>query len=82
LAWFWTSYKATDIVFRMEDDEAFEQVHALPARLYAEGLIEGVRVDHIDGLSDPAGYCQRLRRHLDPTQPARPYQHRCASITL
>jgi malto-oligosyltrehalose synthase len=57
----------------MEDDEAFEQVHALPARLYAEGLIEGVRVDHVDGLSDPAGYCQQLRRRLDPTQPSRPY---------
>ena len=61
------------VCLRMEDDEAFEQVHALPARLYAEGLIEGVRVDHVDGLSDPAGYCQQLRRRLDPTQPSRPY---------
>ena len=57
----------------MEDDEAFEAVHAMIARLYAEGLIDGVRVDHIDGLADPAGYCHKLRQRLDPSNPARPY---------
>jgi (1->4)-alpha-D-glucan 1-alpha-D-glucosylmutase len=61
------------VCLRMEDEETFETVHALPARLYAEGLIEGVRVDHVDGLSDPASYCHRLRRRLDPTTPSRPY---------
>src|SRR5262249_19229954 len=43
------------------------------ARLYAEGLVDGVRIDHVDGLNDPAGYCQRLRRRLDPRMPSRPY---------
>ena len=44
---------------------AFEDVHALIFRLYADGLIDGMRVDHIDGLADPAGYCVALRRRLD-----------------
>jgi len=46
---------------RAEDERVFELVHALPLRLYREGLIDGVRVDHVDGLSDPAGYGRRLR---------------------
>ncbi|WP_428671551.1 malto-oligosyltrehalose synthase [Reyranella sp.] len=61
------------VCLRMEDDEAFEAAHAMIARLYAEGTIDGVRVDHIDGLADPAGYCRKLRQRLDPTNPARPY---------
>lgn len=50
---------------RVEDSRVFDAVHALPLRLYAEGLIDGVRVDHVDGLADPAGYCRRLRAALD-----------------
>jgi (1->4)-alpha-D-glucan 1-alpha-D-glucosylmutase len=61
------------VCLRMEEDEAFEATHAMVARLYAEGTIDGVRVDHVDGLADPAGYCRRLRQRLDPTNPARPY---------
>jgi len=61
------------VCLRMEDDEAFEVAHATIARLYAEGTIDGVRVDHIDGLADPAGYCRKLRHRLDPASPARPY---------
>ncbi|GAA0441563.1 MULTISPECIES: malto-oligosyltrehalose synthase [Sphingomonas] len=53
---------------RIEDPEVFDAVHALPLRLYAEGLIDGVRVDHVDGLTDPAGYCRTLRARLDATQ--------------
>jgi (1->4)-alpha-D-glucan 1-alpha-D-glucosylmutase len=49
---------------RVEDERVFDWVHALPLRLYREGLIDGVRVDHIDGLSDPAGYGRRLRHAL------------------
>lgn len=61
------------VCLRMDDEEAFESVHALVARLYAEGMIDGVRVDHVDGLADPAGYCRKLRERLDPTNPARPW---------
>jgi (1->4)-alpha-D-glucan 1-alpha-D-glucosylmutase len=50
---------------RAEDPEVFEATHALYFRLYREGLIDGVRVDHVDGLTDPAGYCRGLRERLD-----------------
>ena len=50
---------------RIEDESVFEATHALYFRLYAEGLIDGVRVDHVDGLTDPACYCRTLRARLD-----------------
>lgn len=50
---------------RVEEQAVFDAVHALPLRLYREGLIDGVRVDHVDGLADPGGYCQRLRAALE-----------------
>ncbi|KQN30372.1 malto-oligosyltrehalose synthase [Sphingomonas sp. Leaf34] len=50
---------------RAEDSVVFDATHALYFRLYAEGLIDGVRVDHVDGLTDPAGYCRQLRARLD-----------------
>jgi (1->4)-alpha-D-glucan 1-alpha-D-glucosylmutase len=46
---------------RMENPALFEPVHALVGRLIAEGKIHGLRIDHIDGLLDPKGYCTRLR---------------------
>lgn len=54
---------------RVEEPRVFDAVHALPLRLYREGLIDGVRVDHVDGLADPAGYCRRLRAALDGERP-------------
>ncbi|WP_343525148.1 malto-oligosyltrehalose synthase [Sphingomonas sp.] len=50
---------------RVEDDAVFEETHALYFRLYAEGLIDGVRIDHVDGLTDPVGYCRKLRARFD-----------------
>src|SRR6185437_7302647 len=46
---------------RVEDEATFDAVHARIARLIAEGAIDGLRLDHIDGLADPVGYCARLR---------------------
>src|SRR5690606_11650688 len=46
---------------RVEDEEVFDATHELPLRWLAEGSLEGLRIDHIDGLYDPAGYLQRLR---------------------
>jgi (1->4)-alpha-D-glucan 1-alpha-D-glucosylmutase len=46
---------------RIEDNDVFRAVHALPLRLLADGVIDGLRVDHIDGLADPAAYCAKLR---------------------
>lgn len=57
---------------RMEHAKAFESVHALIFHLYGEGIIDGVRVDHIDGLSDPASYCRALRQRLEALAPQRP----------
>jgi (1->4)-alpha-D-glucan 1-alpha-D-glucosylmutase len=57
---------------RVERDEVFDLIHALPLRLYREGLIDGVRVDHIDGLADPAAYGVKLRTALEAAQSARP----------
>ncbi len=51
---------------RIEDPAVFDATHALYFRLYDEGLIEGVRIDHVDGLTDPIGYCRKLRDRLGP----------------
>jgi (1->4)-alpha-D-glucan 1-alpha-D-glucosylmutase len=45
---------------RMEGGEVFEATHRLLLRMIAEGKVQGVRLDHIDGMYDPRGYCQRL----------------------
>lgn len=59
---------------RAEDPDVFAATHALVFRLFAAGVIEGVRVDHVDGLSDPAGYCHRLVSGLEEADPGRlPY---------
>lgn len=52
---------------RQEDPAVFELTHALILRLWAEGRIDGVRIDHVDGLTDPAAYLAQLRRRLDET---------------
>lgn len=44
----------------MEHGEVFEATHRLLLRLIAEGKVKGVRLDHIDGMYDPRGYCRRL----------------------
>ena len=46
---------------RQEDPEVFAETHALALRLVREGLVDGLRIDHPDGLADPAGYLRRLR---------------------
>jgi malto-oligosyltrehalose synthase len=56
---------------RIEDPAVFEATHATLFRLYSDGLIDGFRVDHVDGLSDPPGYCRRLRRRLEELRPDR-----------
>ncbi len=58
---------------RVERLEVFEAVHALIFDLYAEGVIDGIRVDHVDGLADPAAYCRALRGHLDRLSEERPF---------
>lgn len=66
-------FEITDLAgLRVEQDEVFDAVHELVLRLYAEGWIDGVRIDHIDGLSDPLAYSQRLRARLEALRAQRP----------
>ncbi|HEX5314513.1 MAG TPA: malto-oligosyltrehalose synthase [Gammaproteobacteria bacterium] len=46
---------------RIEDPQLFATAHRLVAQLLADGRLDGLRIDHIDGLHDPAEYCRRLR---------------------
>ncbi|MGF6773856.1 (1-_4)-alpha-D-glucan 1-alpha-D-glucosylmutase [Paraburkholderia sp. GAS199] len=58
---------------RVERPEVFEAVHALPFRLYQEGVVDGLRIDHVDGLAEPREYCQRLRQRLTELRDTAPY---------
>jgi (1->4)-alpha-D-glucan 1-alpha-D-glucosylmutase len=53
---------------RQEDPEVFEETHRLALSLVRDGLVDGLRIDHPDGLADPAGYLERLHaegvRHI------------------
>ncbi|KRE17583.1 hypothetical protein ASE66_29405 [Bosea sp. Root483D1] len=57
---------------RIEEPNAFEAAHHLAFAFYEEGLIDGLRIDHVDGLADPASYCAKLRARLDGLSPKRP----------
>ena len=46
---------------RQEDDAVFDHTHRALRQLIDEDLIDGIRVDHPDGLTDPFGYLTRLR---------------------
>ncbi len=46
---------------RMERPEVFEATHRLVLDLAGQGAIDGMRIDHPDGLADPAGYFRRLQ---------------------
>ncbi len=47
---------------RQEDEEVFRATHQKILQLVGEGVIDGLRIDHLDGLADPAGYLRALRR--------------------
>jgi (1->4)-alpha-D-glucan 1-alpha-D-glucosylmutase len=51
---------------RIEDPAVFDVVHRLPLALLSEGSVDGLRVDHVDGLADPEAYCRRLREAAGP----------------
>jgi (1->4)-alpha-D-glucan 1-alpha-D-glucosylmutase len=53
---------------RVEDAGTFDAVHRLVKRLIADNRLQGLRLDHIDGLRDPAQYFQRLRRLIREAQ--------------
>ena len=49
------------ICLRMEDEKVFAHYHRYIHELYKKGYIDGLRIDHIDGLYDPKGYIDQLR---------------------
>ena len=60
-------FAVTDLAgLRVEDDAVFDATHEQIARWVREDPIDGLRVDHPDGLADPRGYLERLRRLAGP----------------
>jgi (1->4)-alpha-D-glucan 1-alpha-D-glucosylmutase len=66
---------------RVEDHHVFETTHGKVLGLVAEGLVDGLRIDHPDGLANPREYLERLRESgveriwvekiLEPGEPLR-----------
>ncbi|HEX3785425.1 MAG TPA: malto-oligosyltrehalose synthase [Pseudonocardiaceae bacterium] len=52
---------------RVEDQEVFDVTHAEILRWVAEGQVDGLRIDHVDGLADPGGYLRRLASEIGST---------------
>ena len=52
------------ICLRMEDEFVYTDYHQFIFSLYQKGLIQGVRIDHIDGLYNPQQYVDKLRKSL------------------
>jgi (1->4)-alpha-D-glucan 1-alpha-D-glucosylmutase len=50
---------------RVEDAEVLGQTHRLAFELIAAGTLQGLRIDHIDGLYNPGGYCNLLKERAD-----------------
>ncbi|WP_313275962.1 malto-oligosyltrehalose synthase [Kosakonia cowanii] len=56
-------FEITGLVgMRVEDDQVFDDTHKLILELVHSGAVDGLRVDHVDGLADPRGYLMRLRQ--------------------
>jgi (1->4)-alpha-D-glucan 1-alpha-D-glucosylmutase len=49
------------ISVRVEEEQVFRATHSFVLRLLWQNLIDGIRVDHVDGLYDPGAYLHRLR---------------------
>ncbi|HSC51583.1 MAG TPA: alpha-amylase family glycosyl hydrolase [Gaiellaceae bacterium] len=68
---------------RVEDPEVFQLTHAKVLELVRDGCLDGVRVDHVDGLANPREYLERLRdrglghvwveKILEPGEELRPW---------
>ena len=52
------------VALRMEDPSVFEATHARILEWVDNGSLDGLRIDHIDGLYDPQGYLERLRAEV------------------
>lgn len=60
-------FEVTGLVgLRVEDEAVFADCHRLVLDLVRSGDVDGLRIDHIDGLADPAAYLDRLRAETGP----------------
>jgi len=63
-------FDVNDLVgVRVEDERVFRETHALALELVTAGVVDGLRVDHVDGLADPKTYLERLRSAVGPEIP-------------
>lgn len=67
---------------RMEIPEVFEATHRLIRQLVGGGAVDGLRIDHVDGLNHPRGYCERLQRLLGEALSRPADTHRPTSYLL
>jgi (1->4)-alpha-D-glucan 1-alpha-D-glucosylmutase len=59
-------FDVNDLVgIRMEDPEVFRETHEYMLSLVERGMVDGLRVDHVDGLRHPLAYLERLRGETD-----------------
>ncbi|CEF42803.1 maltooligosyl trehalose synthase [Acetobacter senegalensis] len=66
-------FNITELVaLNIQNDFVFDTVHSYALTLYEQGVIDGFRVDHIDGLAQPGYYCQRLREEMAKRKAVRP----------
>ncbi|WEX10434.1 malto-oligosyltrehalose synthase [Chelativorans sp. AA-79] len=57
-------FEISDLIgVRVEDPAVFADVHKLPLQLVEAGVVDGLRIDHIDGLADPKAYLAELRQN-------------------
>ncbi|SUG47765.1 glycosyl hydrolase [Salmonella enterica subsp. arizonae] len=60
-------FEVTGLVgMRVEDKTVFDDTHRLILELVRTGAVDGLRIDHIDGLADPKAYLERLRQEVGP----------------
>ena len=57
------------VALRQEDPEVFEGTHRLVLDWVAARLVDGLRIDHVDGMLDPSGYLRRLRDEVQARVP-------------
>lgn len=55
----------TLVAIRVEREDVFDATHAVVVDLVRSGHVDGLRIDHPDGLADPRGYLKRLYEQTD-----------------
>ena len=60
-------FEVTGLVgMRVEDEAVFQDTHRLILELVRSGAVDGLRIDHVDGLADPKSYVEKLRQEAGP----------------